>query len=294
MVTSATGAVIRDILHRITERCPTHVILWPVKVQGKGAEDEIAAAIRGFNKLEQKPDVMIVARGGGSLEDLWCFNEEEVVLAVADSIIPVISAVGHETDTTLIDYAADLRAPTPTGAAERAVPVLEDWKYTVTDHGGRIKAAITRKISEAKSQLEVAKRGIPKLDEAINNHAQNLDGWAERLGNALPQMIKSWAEKLAGLRLTHSVLVKDIENHAKTLKNLSERAQNATKNTLMTNDQQLMTTAKLFDSLNYKNVLKRGFALVRDESGKVIKTAAKAKGQIEIEFADGKILAKSD
>ena len=124
VVTSPTGAVIRDILHRLEDRCPTHVIVWPVPVQGEGAAAKIAAAIRGFaDRSTPRPDLLIVARGGGSIEDLWAFNEEEVVRAAAESPIPLISAVGHETDTTLIDYAADLRAPTPTAAAEMAVPV---------------------------------------------------------------------------------------------------------------------------------------------------------------------------
>ena len=126
VISSPTGAVIRDILHRLEDRCPTHVILWPVPVQGDGAAMRIAEAIRGFPKVEPRPDLLIVARGGGSIEDLWAFNEEEVVRAAAESPIPLISAVGHETDTTLIDHAADLRAPTPTAAAELAVPVRSE------------------------------------------------------------------------------------------------------------------------------------------------------------------------
>ena len=145
VVTSPTGAVIRDILHRISDRFPVHVLVWPVLVQGDRAAEQIASAITGFNHAEgfPKPDVLIVARGGGSMEDLWCFNEEVVARAAANSDIPLISAVGHETDWTLIDYVADYRAPTPTGAAEVAVPVLEDWVDTVTELWGSLIARLT-------------------------------------------------------------------------------------------------------------------------------------------------------
>ena len=137
VVTSPTGAVIRDILHRLEDRCPTHVIVWPVPVQGEGAAAKVAAAIRGFASLEPRPDLLIVARGGGSIEDLWAFNEEEVVRAAADSPIPLISAVGHETDTTLIDFASDRRAPTPTAAAEIAVPVRAELAAFLAELGHR-------------------------------------------------------------------------------------------------------------------------------------------------------------
>ncbi len=145
VVTSPTGAVIRDILHRLAERFPRHVVVWPVRVQGDGAAEEIAAAIRGFNALAgdgpvPRPDLLIVARGGGSIEDLWSFNEEIVVRAAADSVIPLISAVGHETDVTLIDFVSDRRAPTPTAAAEIAVPVRSDMI-------GRIDGLVRRALS---------------------------------------------------------------------------------------------------------------------------------------------------
>ena len=147
VVTSPTGSVIRDILHRLADRCPSHVIVWPVLVQGEGASKQIANAINGFSAMQeggatQRPDLLIVARGGGSIEDLWSFNEEEVVRAVADCSIPVISAVGHETDTTLCDYAADLRAPTPTAAAEMAVPVRAEWLATLAEYQARLQRSV--------------------------------------------------------------------------------------------------------------------------------------------------------
>ena len=167
VVTSPTGSVIRDILHRLSDRFPRHVLVWPVLVQGEGASKQIADAIEGFNAMDPdgdipRPDVLIVARGGGSLEDLWCFNEEEVVRAAANSKIPLISAVGHETDTTLIDYASDHRAPTPTAAAERAVPVRDDLVYTVKDLELRHEKAIRRYLNTLAQQVEGLGRGAQR------------------------------------------------------------------------------------------------------------------------------------
>ena len=155
VVTSPTGAVIRDILHRLEDRCPTHVILWPVPVQGEGAAAKIAEAIRGFASFEPKPDLLIVARGGGSIEDLWAFNEEEVVRAAADSPIPLISAVGHETDTTLIDFAADLRAPTPTAAAELAVPVRADLLAQLSELAHRAQNCLARRAERSRERFDL-------------------------------------------------------------------------------------------------------------------------------------------
>ncbi|MBO6827913.1 MAG: exodeoxyribonuclease VII large subunit, partial [Sneathiella sp.] len=166
VVTSPTGAVIRDILHRLRDRFPTHVLLWPVLVQGETAAEQVATAIHGFNNLTgedkglPRPDLIIVARGGGSLEDLWAFNEEVVVRAAAESRIPLISAVGHETDTTLIDYASDRRAPTPTAAAEMAVPVRSELLAYVEDMDRRIRRGLTRSISEKRDRLQGLSRGL--------------------------------------------------------------------------------------------------------------------------------------
>src|SRR5918998_332031 len=158
VVTSPTGAVIRDILHRLADRCPTHVIVWPVAVQGEGAAAQVTAAVRGFNALPDRPDLLIVARGGGSIEDLWTFNEEEVVRAVAESSIPIISAVGHETDTTLCDFAADVRAPTPTAAAEIAVPVRSELLAQLRELGLRSARCALRAIERSSEQLDNSAR----------------------------------------------------------------------------------------------------------------------------------------
>jgi exodeoxyribonuclease VII large subunit len=190
VITSPTGAVIRDILHRLADRFPRHVLVWPVRVQGDGSAEEIAAAIRGFNALAPdgpvpQPDVLIVARGGGSIEDLWAFNEEIVVRAAADSLIPLISAVGHETDTTLIDYVADHRAPTPTAAAEIAVPVRADLINRVADVARRAFACWQRCQEARRVELRSAARALPNADELLSAPRQRLDTAGDRLPRAL-------------------------------------------------------------------------------------------------------------
>ncbi len=199
VITSPTGAVIQDILHRLQERFPVHVKLWPVLVQGDKAAEQIADAINGFNKMQDKPDLLIVARGGGSIEDLWCFNEEIVVRAAAASEIPLISAVGHETDTTLIDYAADLRAPTPTAAAELAVPVRAELMATTDDLGRRNKGAITRVFEEKYGILSGLVRGLPRPGQILEEKTQKLDGIIMRLSSALPNFFEAKSNILTGL-----------------------------------------------------------------------------------------------
>lgn len=190
VVTSPSGAVIRDILHRLRDRFPRHVLVWPVAVQGQACAPEVAAAIRGFNAIEPggpipRPDLIIVARGGGSLEDLWGFNEEIVVRAAAASRIPLISAVGHETDTTLIDFAADRRAPTPTAAAEMAVPVRLDLLAQVDGMGARLTRAVAQGIGQRGQRLRDLGRALPRPEVLTQSAAQRLDVWSGRLGQAL-------------------------------------------------------------------------------------------------------------
>jgi exodeoxyribonuclease VII large subunit len=188
VVTSPTGAVIRDILHRLEDRFPCRVILWPVPVQGEGAASKIAAAVQGFNALGRGlpvPDLLIVARGGGSIEDLWAFNEEEVVRAVAASKIPVISAVGHETDTSLCDFAADVRAPTPTAAAELAVPVRSELLAMVRELGQRTERCAHRYYDRAGELLQTCLRHWPEREALLAPQQQGLDELAERLPRAL-------------------------------------------------------------------------------------------------------------
>ncbi len=294
VVTSPSGAVIRDIMHRITERFPTHVVVWPVRVQGKGAEDEIAEAIRGFNSLPDAPELIIVARGGGSLEDLWCFNEEAVVYAVADSKIPVISAVGHETDTTLIDYVSDLRAPTPTAAAEFATPVIADLRFTVADLKNRADKTIARKLDERRQFLSGLVRGLPNLSDILGNYEQRLDSWHERLKNSLPTFIGNAENKLARLKLQPALLVKDIAKHEKDIASWFERLQLNIGNMLDKKQERTANLIKLFESYNYKNVLKRGFAIAKTADGKLIRSAATAPDAMTLEFADGELDVKKN
>ncbi len=200
VVTSPTGAVIRDILHRLADRFPSHVVVWPVLVQGQGSADQVAAAVRGFDAMDAerpaRPDLLIVARGGGSVEDLWGFNEESVVRAIAECSIPTISAVGHETDTTLADHAADRRAPTPTAAAEIAVPVRAELAATLLDLAARKRRAIYRPIELGRERLSMRARRMPKLDALLQPQAQRLDDAVDRLRRALGDRVRSGRERL--------------------------------------------------------------------------------------------------
>src|SRR4051812_41916756 len=202
VVTSPTGAVIRDILHRLDDRFPRHVLVWPVRVQGETCAAEVAAAIRGFNAMTPggklpRPDVIIVARGGGSIEDLWGFNEEIVVRAVAEGTIPLVSAVGHETDWTLIDHAADMRAPTPTGAAEMVVPGRADLGGGGQDLSRRHMDSALRVVEHRRSDLRSAARALPTPDALFAPKRQRLDLAAAKLGPALILNKRRFEERLA-------------------------------------------------------------------------------------------------
>jgi exodeoxyribonuclease VII large subunit len=213
VVTSPSGAVIRDILHRLRDRFPRKVLVWPVAVQGQRCAPEVANAIRGFNAMTPggalpRPDLIIVARGGGSLEDLWGFNEEIVARAAVASDIPLISAVGHETDTTLIDFVSDMRAPTPTAAAEMAVPVRLDLMVWVDQQGARLSASLSNGLSQRQQRLRDLSRGLPQKDSLLDGPRQRFDTWAERLPVALRQAVarKELALSRASGALRPSVL----------------------------------------------------------------------------------------
>ncbi len=249
VITSPTGAVIHDIIHRLTDRFPRHVLLWPVAVQGENCAPEVTSAIKGFNNLSEKfpkPDVLIVARGGGSLEDLWGFNEESVVRAAYASDIPIISAVGHETDTTLLDYVADLRAPTPTGAAEKAVPQRLELTQKVQTMGLRLTSSLQRTVSEKRLRVQVARKGLPNLMEMIHQLIQRVDDKSEQLQNAFHNLYRSHSDKIQGM-------------------------------------------ARLLDSYSYKNILKRGFVLVSNSARQIITTKEKAENlsALNLQFTDG-------
>ncbi len=294
VVTSPTGAVIRDILHRLADRFPRRVLVWPVLVQGDGAAEQVAAAVAGFDALSAggdvpRPDVLIVARGGGSLEDLWAFNEEAVVRAVAACTIPVISAVGHETDTTLIDFAADRRAPTPTAAAEMAVPVRTELLAQVLDDGGRLVAAAGRLLAERATRLEALSYRLPDLARMVDERSQRLDDWSERLANGLRVGLEGRGARLAGLAAKLVDPRQRIDHAASRLAGEARALAAAAGALLRDRAARLQHAAALLDSMSYQRVLERGFALVQDTTGHPV-TSAKALSPgmaIGLRFHDG-------
>jgi exodeoxyribonuclease VII large subunit len=273
VVTSPTGAVIRDILHRLEDRCPTHVIVWPVPVQGEGAAAKVAQAIRGFASFEPRPDLIIVARGGGSIEDLWAFNEEEVVRAVATSPIPLISAVGHETDTTLVDFAADRRAPTPTAAAEMAVPVRSELAALLSELGHRQSACATRNASRAAERLEQIIGRWPEAANLFAPFAQRVDDASERLPRALLQRTAHARADLAAVapRLQSRLLVERVAR----------------------GQEKLASLWRLAELAHPERPLRRGFVRVTDRAGKTLVHAADARAAaaVDLHFADGRVAA---
>ena len=297
VVTSPTGAVIRDILHRLEDRFPTHVIVWPVLVQGQGAAEQVAAAVRGFGAIQSggaipKPDLLIVARGGGSIEDLWAFNEEAVVRAVAGSPIPVISAVGHETDTTLCDFAADKRAPTPTAAAEMAVPVKRELEGTLDDLALRQRKTVRRPIELGRERLETRVQRLPDADQLLQPQAQKLDELSERLRRGLVDRASRGRERLADLRLSPAIL-------RGALRDAGQRLQSArlvpalVSRPIAERQQHLAALARLAEQLHPGRPLARGYAMVMGADGKPVTSAAAAgrESLLGIRFADGEVQA---
>jgi exodeoxyribonuclease VII large subunit len=348
VVTSPTGAVIRDMLHGFAERCPCHVLLWPVRVQGETCAQEVARAIAGFNRLGHRddlprPDLLIVARGGGSLEDLWGFNEEIVARAAAASAIPLISAVGHETDWTLIDLAADARAPTPTKAAEWAVPKRADLLARSFECGGRLTAAIARTLDSHHARLRGAARGLPRPQDLLALPRQRFDAQAGRLARGLvafagacrarwerlagrlrPKLVsdriarhkdqieaqrrhaaqafarvvqgkRMGFERLSG-RLRPGLVGLQAERGRERLEALRLRGRQGFAAVLERKRSALDARGQVLRSLSHKSVLERGFALVRDRSGKMVRRVGEAyfAQAIEIEFADGRAFAHID
>ncbi len=351
VVTSPTGAVIRDILHRISDRFPLHVIVWPVRVQGETSAGEVTRGIEGFNALPMtttamslvpRPDLIIVARGGGSLEDLWGFNDEAVARAAAASQIPLISAVGHETDWTLIDLAADMRAPTPTAAAELAVPVKSELLANVDDLSRRMNSGLLRLVVSRRTELRAASAALPNARDLLALPRQRVDIYSQRLEPALMSVLRDRRSRFDGAagRLSLNTLRRALEVSRERLQGLAERQRRALENIarrrreqqqnltrrllaapLRLQDQitasrerlnglsqrndraatqvlrqsrsQLDSSVKLLDTLSYKNVLARGYALVRDGAGTPIHAASKvASGALlEIEFSDGRVRA---
>ena len=292
MVTSPTGAVIRDILHRLEDRFPRHVLVWPVPVQGEGAAAKIAAAVEGFNALPEggavpRPDVLIVARGGGSVEDLMPFNEESVVRAVAASLIPVISAVGHETDVTLCDHAADVRAPTPTAVAEMAVPVRADLLAQVLDDGARLEGAALRMMRERKERVTLVARAFGDPLLFLEPLAQRLDERAERLGLAWHNFFMRRRGRLAEAKLRHP---RDVVALAtQRVQHLAHRMQMAGRERVLQTEKKLERLATMLEALSPRAVLGRGYGLVYGADGTLVTRVAdlKAGERVRVELQDG-------
>ncbi len=304
IVTSPTGAVIRDILHRLADRFPRRVLLWPVAVQGDGAAAQIAAAIDGFNRLAPRgpdnigvprPDLLIVARGGGSIEDLMAFNEEIVVRAAAASAIPLISAVGHETDTTLIDHASDRRAPTPTAAAEMAVPVRLDLVAELGGKGSRLAGGLSRLLTESRLHLAGLGRGLPDPQDLLGAAAQRLDDRGERLLLAIAARFAAARQQLdlaaAGLR--PAALAADIGRARERLAAVESRLAPAMARSIDGSRHALDNFAGRLatHSERHESLLARGYVVVRDAAGGVVTNAVKVRpnAALELEFYDGKI-----
>lgn len=296
VVTSPTGAVIRDILHRLRDRFPTHVLLWPVLVQGDAAAGQIANAIRGFNAIEAggsvpRPDLLIVARGGGSLEDLWAFNEEDVVRAAAESQIPLISAVGHETDTTLIDYVSDRRAPTPTAAAEIAVPVRSELLAYTEDLDRRVRRGLLRSIHDKREKLSGLARGLRDPQSMLQDKVQHLDHLDNRLRSTMLNLVGLRKQQYASVsgQLRPELLSRGFAQNFERLENYGGRMNRAALVTKDRADARLKASTRLLESLSFNQVLARGYAIVKDANGKVISRRENAAEGMsaEIQFVDG-------
>lgn len=294
VVTSPTGAVIRDILHRLEDRFPRQVLIWPVRVQGDGAAEEIANAIDGFNHLLEngkirRPDLLIVARGGGSLEDLMPFNEEIVVRAAANSRIPLISAVGHETDTTLIDFASDLRAPTPTAAAEMSVPERVQISAFVSDCSQRLYQSLSGMIASKQDSLKHLGARIGSPDRLFELRLQRLDHVSSRLSHSLEKRLQISAQSLMRISSRLMSPLQRLESAKTNVTFMSDRLLRSYGQFLKDGSTRLAHLSQLMDTLSFKSVLGRGYALIRDNQGIPVTSALKINknDRISIELRDG-------
>ena len=319
VVTSPTGAVIRDILHRLADRFPRHVLVWPVAVQGDAAAAQVAAAVRGFNAISEsgkvpRPDLIIVARGGGSIEDLAAFNEEIVVRAVADSRIPVISAVGHETDTTLVDFASDWRAPTPTAAAERAVPVRAELAAAVAMAAARLDRAMARLIEQRRERAAATARRLPPPRALLALPTQRADELFDRLPRGLSTTAAHWRTRAtsAGAALRPAMLTTRQSRSVTSLDTAVTRLDRAARGLIIRDAAALTARAarlrpllltntaarararvdqagRLLASLGHQEVLARGYAIILAPDGNLVSSASAAARQsrLTIRFGDG-------
>lgn len=293
VVTSPTGAVIRDIIHRIRDRFPCHIIVWPVVVQGQNAAEQISRGIQGFNKVksENRPDLIIVARGGGSLEDLMAFNEENVVRAAATSNIPLISAVGHETDTTLIDFASDMRAPTPTGAAEMAVPVLENLRAQIMDDDIRLNQSIKRTIETYTRTIDQSTRVLNSPLRMIEPLEQKFDAVSEKLNNIFSKAIDKQDKNLHGLSGRLQTPRAVVYQATLSFVNLSDRLTQSGRRIIQPHDDKMQSLSRMLETLSYKSILNRGYAVLKNDKGEILQTtqSIEQSNKIHVTVKDGTV-----
>ena len=302
VITSPSGAVLKDILHRLRDRFPRHVLLWPVTVQGDKCSVEVASAIKKFNEISDggvipRPDLLIVARGGGSIEDLWGFNEENVVRAVSESKIPIISAIGHETDITLLDYVADRRAPTPSAAAEMAVPVKNELNAILNSLDQRRTRQISVLFERQKLKIRELERLMPKIDTFVSERHQYLDLITAKLESAIKNFVNQ--KKLNYVRsgvetLQPKILQRDVHRKKEETEALSDRLSFAIKVIMQNYKNKLLELGRLCESLSYRKTLERGYVIVRDDNQKIVDNSKEAinSNHLILEFKDDRLSAK--
>ena len=279
VITSSSGAVIRDIIHRIEDRFPLNVIVWPVRVQGEKCPEEVIDAIEGFQLVDQsnipKPDIIIIARGGGSLEDLWGFNDEGVVRAAFNSKIPIISAIGHETDNTLLDLVADLRAPTPTAAAEKSVPVKVDLSNNLLDINSRLKSSILRKIKEKTDRNKTINMTFPSILKIIQYPQQRLDNINLRISLSLKSTINHFNQKFVSTAklFKKDILILKAQNKNEYLKSKFQFLKSNFQSFIVSRENKLNLSTGILTALSHEKVLKRGFSIIKDTDRKLIRSS---------------------
>lgn len=296
VITSPSGAVIKDIMHRLNDRFPSRVTIWPVVVQGEKCAQEVTDAIIGFNKLIDKPDVIIVARGGGALEDLWGFNEEIVVRASFLSKIPIISAIGHETDTTLIDFVADVRAPTPSAAAEMVVPVRQELLVALSSLDNRLQRSLILLLQNKKQRITDLSRGLPKGEDLFYSQSQKLDFLTEKLPFALKGLTQKFRLKIVSIsaKINIKVLEQSISHNKTEVSSIEKQLHRVMFNCFEQLAQKLKSTERLRQNLGYRETLKRGYVVLRDGEGPLTSAekTSSSEGPITAEFFDGSLLLK--
>ena len=295
VITSETGAVIKDIIHRVSERFPLELVLYPANVQGEKSLKDLIDGINYFNNTLSTPDLIIIARGGGSLEDLMSFNEEELVKNISESKIPIISAVGHETDFTLCDLVADLRAPTPTAAAEIAVPDRKDLFFKINSSNTLISNILLKKIGEKKLNLEVFTNKFPNITNFINSKYQNLDYFEEKIKDSLNIILKNSKIKFFSKveKINKRILYQRIEFLYEKINTLNKGIKIQLKNFIQSKKTLITSSNRQLALLSYKNILSRGFSVIKYNQ-KLIKDENQInKGEtFEVEFYKSKLKAK--